>query len=251
MNQTKIKMYVNTCDATMFFIPIFSYFYEKYWTVDADVEVLGFSKPDFELPDRFNYVSLNDKQIGGVNSWSNYLVDYFENIPDEIILWGIDDHIIVDDIDVELYDFLVKKIQTDKTIGRISLIGNIEQRKYDVIESYADFDLIQQRSGTSYLIDCQFSLWRKEYLLKYLMKNWTPWQFEIDGSKLAAYSDFKVLGTTNRHCVQKIEGKRHFADRDINLLGAKYRDIIDVVNKGIIKKENIVGKIDWIWIGKE
>ena len=246
-----LKMYVNTCDATMFFLPIFSYFYEKYWSLETEVKVLGFKKPDFKLPERFEYISLADKQIGGVNSWSTYLVDFFEGIDDEIILWGIDDHIIADQIDVELFEILYKKILEDDTIGRISLIGNIQERRFDVIETFDDFEIIKQKNNTTYLIDCNFGLWRRDYLLKYLKRNWTPWEFEILGSQLSANSEYKVLGTTNRHCVQKVEGKRHFADGKINLLGVKYVDIIDIIKKGIIKKQDVIGEIDWIWIGKE
>jgi len=251
MNKHEIKMYVNTCDATMFFMPIFAYFYEKYWKTNTQVKVLGFSEPTYNLPKRFEYISLSDKQLGGVNNWSTYLYDYFNNIPDDIILWGIDDHLIVDFVDIELYEKLVEKITLDNSIGRISLIGNIERRQHDVLESHNTYDLIQQKKYTPYLIDCQFSLWRKEFLLKHLVKNWTPWQFELQGSDLASDSNFKVLGTSRRHCIQKVEGKRHFAANKINLLGVKYFDIIDLIHKNYINKEDVVGEIDWIWIGKE
>ena len=68
---------------------------------------------------------------------------------------------------------------------------------------------------------------------------------------LASNSNFKVLGTSRRHCIQKVEGKRHFAANKINLLGVKYIDIIDLIHKKYINKEDVVGEIDWILIGKE
>ena len=69
MNKHEIKMYVNTCDATMFFIPIFAYFYEKYWKTNTQVKVLGFSEPTYNLPKRFEYISLISLFIFTINDY--------------------------------------------------------------------------------------------------------------------------------------------------------------------------------------
>jgi len=246
-----ITMYVNTCNATMDFIPIFAHLFDKYWIDNTKVKVLGYSPINKKLPDRFEYISMAPEQVGGVQCWSSYLIDYFESIDDEIILWGIDDHLIVDYLDVDIYNFLVDKIKNDSTIGRISLIDNIVNRQHTIMEKHNSFDLILQNVGTNYRIDCQFSLWNKKYLLDNLKRDWTPWQFEINGSNNVRYDNFKILGTSKTYCINRIEGKRHFEPSVINLLGAKYRDIIEMINLGLVNKEDVVGRMEWIWTGKE
>jgi hypothetical protein len=245
-----ISMYISTCDATMNFIPIFSYFYDKYWTKNNKLKFLGFSPCPYKLNKRCEYISLADNQLGGVNNWSTYLINYFNSIDDEIILFGIDDHFIVDFIDETILEYLIDVIKQNKSIGRISLIDNIDKRPHENIIDLDHFTLIRQNQNTNYRIDCQFSLWRKDYLLNYMLSKWTPWDFEIEGSKLARNDGYEILGTSKRYCVIKIEGKRHFEQNSINLLGARYLDIMELIDKNIIKKENIVGRIDWIWIGQ-
>lgn len=245
-----LNMYVSTCDATMRFVPIFSYFYEKYWTSPNKLKFLGFKPLDYRLPERIEYISLAEKQEGGVNNWSTYLVDYFEKLDDEFILWGIDDHLITDTIDSKLLEFLYDKIKTDNTVGRINLVESLEFRNCDVLEHHGDFDLLSQKRGTNYRIDCQFSIWRMSYLLNRLKRNWTPWQFEVYGSDLARNDEFKILGTGKKQVVHKVEAKRNFEPDFVNLLGIKYKDIFELIKLGLVDKSEIIGRMDWLWIDK-
>ena len=101
------KMYVNTCDATMFFIPIFNYFINKYFQ-DQEIVWLGFKKPDFPILKNQKYISLSPIQKDGVKNWATYLRTYFESIDDDIIFWGIDDHLIADHVDKTIINHLYK-----------------------------------------------------------------------------------------------------------------------------------------------
>ena len=160
MKVKDIKMYVNTCDATMEFLPIWTYFYDKYWKPAQDVVILGYSKPEFNLPDNYIYHSMSAVQEDGVNNWSTYLRQYFEWIDDEYILWGIDDHIIADDVDQDILTHAVKLMNEDKTIGRFGLHRGISQREHIVVEKTDNYDIIEltqcESSGApfAFRIDC-------------------------------------------------------------------------------------------------
>jgi len=245
------KMYVNTCDATMFFIPIFNYFFNKYFP-NQEVVWLGFKKPDFSILDNQKYVSLSHTQKEGVKNWSTYLRTYFESIDDDIIFWGIDDHLIADHVDKEIINHLYKIIKENPTVGRIGLTNGIEQREYQIVQSLENFDVIELTQCESpnnpfaFRIDCNFGFWRREYLLKYLQNNWTPWQFEVEGSKLARNDNWRILATKRNYGILKVEGKRGILPGKINLLGIKFRDILNLLNLELVRKRDIVGEQDWL-----
>lgn len=250
--KTDIKIYINTCDATMFFLPVFNYFFEKYWDIDQEVIILGYKVPEFPLPERYKYISMSDVQTGGVNSWSTYLKNYFESIDDDIIMWGIDDHLVVDSVNSDIISYFIKKMKEDASIGRVGLTRGISTREYTIVEKFKDWDVIEltqhesQNSPFAYRIDCNFGLWRREYLLKYLQSGWTPWQFEVDGSKLARNDGWKILSTFRKYGVLKVEGKRGISPGNVHLLGAKFEDILNLMELKLVDKNKIIGVSEWL-----
>lgn len=251
----KPKMYINTCDATMFFLPLFNYFYGKYWT-DQDTIILGYREPDFKLLPTQQYISMSPVQVGGVHSWSTYLRNYFSSIDDDIILWGIDDHLVVDTVNYELIDYFHKKMVEDPTIGRVGLTYGISNRQHRVIDTITTaqgesqiIELTQceyDNGPFAFRIDCNFGLWRKSYLLRYLYPDWTPWQFEVEGSKLARNDGWKILSAKGKFGVLKVEGKRSIAPNKVNMLGVKFEDILETLRLGLVTKEEMVGVPDWL-----
>ena len=75
-----MRVIIPTCDPHLFVLKGFSYCFNKYWGEDFKVTILGFSKPDFELPDNFEFVSMADEQVGKAKGWSNYVIEYIESI---------------------------------------------------------------------------------------------------------------------------------------------------------------------------
>lgn len=249
--KTDIKLYLNTCDATMHFLPIFNYFFEKYWNVDQEVIMLGYSNPPVQLPSKMKFISMSPIQHGGVNGWATYLRKYFESIEDEYIMWGIDDHLVVNYVNEEILSHMIDLIKSDTNIGRIGLTYGISNRGHKIIESLTDYDVIEldqyQESGKPwpYRIDTNYGIWRRSYLLKYLEEGYTPWDFELKGGQKAINDNYKILATNRTFAIHKVEGKRGFAPDKVNLLGAKFEDILYLIRNGIVPKQNIVGMIDW------
>lgn len=255
------KMYINTCDATMFFLPLFNYFYGKYWPYQETI-ILGYKQPDFSLLPTQKYISMAPIQEGGVQNWSTYLRNYFESIDDEIILWGIDDHLVVDKVNYHLINYFYELMKKDPTIGRVGLTYGISNREHKIIDTYSylepgkysitETEIIELTQCESpgkpfaYRIDCNFGFWRKEYLLKYLQPGWTPWQFEVEGSKLARNDGWRILSAKNNYGVLKVEGKRSIAPGKVNLLGAKFEDILKLLELGLVNKNEMVGIPDWL-----
>ena len=202
-----MKVYIPTCDSHLFAIKAFSYFFNKYWGEDFEVKILGFSKPDFLLPDNFEFVAMASEQVGGAHGWSNYLIEYFNSIDDEYFIFGIDDFCIVRPFDRTLYVTLLGEL--NETVGRIDLQPSLQYSRDpdDVIlyKEFSDFDILelnQHRSTKTvdslYRITGQFSIWNRKYFLKNLHPNWSPWDWEMRGSMMAEGDGYKILGTEKK-----------------------------------------------------
>ena len=58
--------------------------------------------------------------------------------------------------------------------------------------------------NSAYHLTCQPSIWRKDYLLKYLVDGMTPWQFE--GQTTAQHTEHSVVMLDNVYPLFKKEG---------------------------------------------
>ena len=70
------KIHFPICDDNLWTLKIYSFLFEKFWGNEQEVVVMGFEKPDFELPQNFEFVSLAEKQEGGSKKWTRYIHNY-------------------------------------------------------------------------------------------------------------------------------------------------------------------------------
>lgn len=233
-----MRVIIPTCDPHLFVLKGFSYFFNKYWGDDFDVTILGFSKPDFELPDNFEFVSMGKEQVGKAKGWSNYVLEYINSIEDEHFIFGIDDFCLARPFDRELYHIL-ESIPSwigdmgDK-IGRIDLQPSLQYarnpRDVTTYKKFEDFEVIElaQRSTQEFIyrITGQFSIWNREYFLKNLKPDWSPHDWELIGGQMAEGDGYKILGTRGRHCVKKVElvSEKQYPNK-INVKGMREEDI--------------------------
>ena len=206
-----LKLYIPTYDENEFFLKYFQYFFNKYWG-GVSVVFLGFKKPDMEFDDNFSFVSLADERVGGVGNWSTYLVDYFSSIDDNYFIFGLDDFLIVREVDLDIFEACLE-IMGD-TIGRIDLQPLQHARNKNDLSHYKTHNGVEfiklaqsSRSDNLYRLSCAFSIWNKKWFLKTLEKNWSPWDWEINANNGRHDDDgFDVVSTKDRWCIKKTEG---------------------------------------------
>ena len=206
-----IRTLIPTCDKHMFVIKAFSHFYNKYWDNAPPVTVLGFNEPDFELPDNFSFFKMADSQQGGAKGWSNYIRDYVSGMEEDRFIFGIDDFCICRPVDVDLFQRLLDL--DDPKIGRIDLQPSFQYSRdrtdLTLVEAFDDYDLVSlaQRSTREFIyrITGQFSIWNREYFLRYLEPDMSPHDWELKGGVKAENDGYQILGTLRRHCIKKVE----------------------------------------------
>lgn len=134
-------------------LPISSWLIKKYLS-DYDVYFLNYGGYDNKLHHGI-YVKLDDWQKGGVESWSRYIASYLKTLPDEYVIFALDDYLVSNSLRLPDYE------------------------GYDCVNLCAGSD----SDNKEYSCTTQYTIWRKECLIEALEQVKTPWEFEIEGSK--------------------------------------------------------------------
>lgn len=201
-----IKIYITTSDDHLEYLKVTTYLLNKYWPVARPVTIVGYARPNFELPDNFKFVSMGS-QVGGARRWATDLKKFFSGLQDDYLIHGLDDYFICRPVDVEVLETLVNN-HLDKSVGWVGLTIGPSMRSHRCVRSYQDFEVIELAQDADYRITAQFNLWNREYLLKHLIEGDTPWDFEVKGSERARHDKMQILAAKGRIAIHKIDGIR-------------------------------------------
>ena len=192
-----IPFYISTNNKHMRCLQVFIELFNKF-TDSSDLTILGYNMPDFKLTSNCNFVSMGKQ--GPVEEWSTDLRKYFLKNAPEHFIYSTEDVFFYKDFNFDYINYLVKIMQSNKKIGRLQLakigedygdnISNnyhyrlrfLETIKVEKLNLEFDMHLL---TNSNYTVNCQPSIWNKEFLMKYLIDGYTPWTFEIQGSSLA------------------------------------------------------------------
>lgn len=111
----------------------------------------------------FEIIYLN--YTGEIKRWADYVAEYLKTIPDENIIFALDDYLIADYIDMVKFNAALVELEFSK-VDCIKLCHSTPQEHYE------------------YPVTTQYTIWKKASLIEILDHVYTPWQFETDGSIL-------------------------------------------------------------------
>lgn len=247
-----MNVYIPTCDKNMFIIKYFQYFFNKYWDKSVNVKILGFQEPDFALSDNFEFISLSPQQEGGAQQWTTYLKNFFMNIDDEFFIFGLDDFMVARPVNFKSLEVCKKEILNNSKVGRVDLQCGLQYgRKKGSVFPYKSIDglkflkLKQHSDGdwqnnSTYRVSAAFSIWRKEWFMKTLKEGWTPWEWELIGSRQTEQDGYEVLGVIDHHPVKKVEVLSNRWAGVINTRALRDSDIKNI--KNLVNKKDRVKK---------
>jgi len=225
-------MYIITCDKTNHILNIAVPLLDKYWNISKSVKILGFNKPDIQLSTDYEFISMGETQLS-IDNWATDIYSIIKDDPNEFIIFGLDDHLIIDYVNVDILNLLFDEMKNNESIVRCTLGVDIRFLPHKLYKQFDDFKIIEQSENSTYRITTQPSIWRKDYLLQFLNKSTNPWHFETsnnpkDGNIIIETMDkhssrwMKETALSNRH-----PGK-------INILGLKLDDVKDFVDSGLL-----------------
>lgn len=107
----------------------------------------------------FEKVYLNYE--GDISGWAKFVSDYLKGIPDGRIIFSLDDYLIADRMDMDLF---LSIEMNDAVCVKLCWARDDENEEYP--------------------ITTQYTLWDKHYLIELLGMVNTPWEFELKGSRI-------------------------------------------------------------------
>lgn len=147
--------------------------------------------------EEYTDVSLNVKCIHSASPlWSNRIINALKQIDEEYIWFFLEDFFLEEEVNEEIINNATSIITSSNDIGVIKFIPNVSDRWYDKNQVVGDFFSIipEEFSARSNLM---VSLYKKDYFLKLLRKNETPWDFEKFGTYRSRRYSEKVIVQNN------------------------------------------------------
>jgi hypothetical protein len=171
MNLTTV---VGTCDSYLDLIPGFSILYERYF--EPNIETLIVSETEnLDIP-KYKFITPGKKQ------WGERIINALSETKTEYVFFVLDDYYLSQLLTNEYIEYLLKFMDNRK-VNKIMLSPVPDFAKYEYLESVNTMHKMSPNSP--WLTSVQPAIWRKSELLKLLKPEYTPWNFEVEGSKLA------------------------------------------------------------------
>lgn len=214
-----------------------SYLIAKYLTTKFDIHFLNFGDYDEPLF-AGRYVQLDDVQHGGSESWARYLAKFFELVPDEFIIFALDDYLLSGPMDMDVYQATLQRMKHDETIvaGRLCQSDFYED---DEKENHG-IDFIRLTRHANYSSTTQYTIWRREFLIKLLGVVSTPWQFELSGSQWLNYMGGFVIGSKKPAMQYPDASCLSSKWAGVRIVGNKPDDIEELIKHGHLKEKELL-----------
>ena len=200
VHRDKFGVYIWTSNSLMHCVPAWAYLFNKFWPYDQNVKVLGYNKPDYELPNNFEYISLGTQR--GPKYWSDDMKSYFSTCEHESFYLTTEDGFIVGDVDPELLDLAIKMSLADPTgkFLKFGLTADVHRRPKHVLKQFNDYKLIKASNTSRYRQSLSHCVWRTDRFLEKLIPNQSPWDFELDDRR-AQNDGYDIFATEDKYAI--------------------------------------------------
>lgn len=200
------KIFVSTSNDYHRCLLPFAYLFNKFWSNKQEVVFLGYNKPNFNLPSNFSFKSLGIQR--GPKYYSEDLRTFFQTINDQYFIYTMEDQFILDYVNLDILNVLSKLLKENKTIGRANLTNSIFQthmgKKHQDFKLIDNNNIIEYTQDSAFRITCEWAMWSKDYMLKYLQEDLTPWEFE----RQRGNDSYHLIGCKNKIVIRHAEAIR-------------------------------------------
>lgn len=205
VDKNDLGIYVWTSDNSIQCLPAWAYLFNKFWPWQAKVRVLGYTEPNIELPDNFEFISLGKQR--GPQYWSDDMLEYYSECEHEYFYSMWEDGFILDYVDDEILKLAMKIafFNKDDKFFRFNLSLDTHRRPHTTLKTYDDYELILASQLSLYRQSTQHSIWSRDKFLSKLRKGQTPWDFELDNSS-AMNDGLQVFATKGKYAIKMGHG---------------------------------------------
>jgi len=138
------------------------------------------------LPNNFTLLA----SPGEDRDWSGCLKRALDQVTDEIVIVGLDDHWLSAPADLETLIRAEAYLRANDDVQRIDLTE--DRATFPYMERDGYLQAVFNPTKVEYPLSSQFSLWRRAFLQRVLREGETVHQFEVEASR-AVLSEFPVI----------------------------------------------------------
>ena len=192
------RLAIITSDNYLNALKPFAFLLDLYWPNHPEVVVGGYTPPDFELPEDWEFVSIGEFEDYPVDKWSDGLIRFLGMIPDEVFMLALEDMWPVRPVKSRIVQMACDYMHQFRYVARFDLTADRQfasgAQFYGKLD---DVNMILSDPNSPYHLSMMPAFWRKEHLLSVLLPNETPWDVEIFGTPRLSRrkGEVIVLGT--------------------------------------------------------
>jgi hypothetical protein len=133
------------------------------------------------------------------------MIKFFNGIDDSHFIFSLDDFLPIRPVNIDILNELTEKV-VDENISRVALINQLSNKRKETIESKDGYNIVEMSQDERYRISTPWSIWSKEYFLKYLKPDENLWLWEQQKN----YNDgHRILGTDGKQVIQSCHLFKH------------------------------------------
>lgn len=203
-SKPELTILVNSCDKYLDILPVFFQMFEKKWA-DCPYEiVLNTEKETFSCPSFDIKCYTVNKETD--YAWSKRLYLNLEKIKTKYVLFMLDDFYFEENVINCQVENLLSRIDKIKNFACLYLTDMLF-----ATPSYYDKKscLYKIHPFAIYKVNASCSIWNKNFLMKILGENDSPWDFELNGSKKTYFTRKKFFSEYNRTYNELTVGNDH------------------------------------------
>ena len=177
----------NKCDAYSDLWDGFFYLFKKYWP-EYNGEIIFNSEQKTYSDESLNIVNIeNDRKL----SWSERLANAIKQASSDYVLLMMDDFYLRAPVDDGMFNKILQYMSGNEDVVSITFLNEpgITSKVVPEIEGF-----YYRKKVCQYKMTAHITLYRKDFLLNILRKGESAWDFEINGSFRAAFTNKKFIG---------------------------------------------------------
>ena len=171
-----MKFFLWTSDKYTSIVADHAKLFNKFGGSETEVTVLGFNQPTVKYPDNFVFESMGSQDDFPGRVWSEPFRPFIEAVEEKYFCFTFDDMFPICQIDFDLWDEATQLVETDQASRVGFFFGSDKQ--YRTSEPFNEnFNKLSQFA--EYRSGLEPGVWNKEYFLKHMHHNMTPWDYEV------------------------------------------------------------------------
>lgn len=128
------------------------------------------------------------------------------------------------------------QIPIDKRMGE----GHPWHPSKKQVAFFPDYHIYEYNQTSLYRISTQFSVWNTEYLLYHLKQRFSPWDFELEGSRIAMNDGKQIIASSPKYALHWVHSglSGKYPDK-VNVVGIKREDVEEMISKGLLQRDKL------------